>query len=109
PGDGSVPAGAGIAVTVQFETPDAGAVASTEAAVRGVPAVRSAVTTSLALGGVSLMRLTYDGDPAALAAALQARGFQVSGGGQSLRIRRGAPPAQPPVQPRPADAAPAGE
>jgi hypothetical protein len=107
PGDGSTPAGAGIAVTVQFETPDAGAVAFIEAAVRGVPGVRSAVTTSLALGGTSLMRLTYDGDPAALASALQARGFQVSGGGQSLRIRRGAPAAAPAPAPTAAPPPPA--
>ncbi len=95
PSDGSTLAGAGIAVTVQFETPDAGTVASTEAVVRGVPGVRSAVTTSLALGGVSLMRLTFDGDPAALVSALQARGFQVVGGGQTLRIRRNVPATAP--------------
>ncbi len=101
PADGSIPAGAGIAVTIQFETPDAAAVAATEAAVRGLVGVRSATTTSLALGGVSLMRVAYDGDPAALAASLQARGFQVTGGGQSLRIRRGAP--APTAAPPPAE------
>jgi hypothetical protein len=88
-------ASAGIAITVQFETPSAASLQSTEAALRGVPGVRSATTTSLALGGVSLMRVTYDGDPAVLAAALEARGFQVSGGGQSLRIRRAVQPAVP--------------
>ncbi|HEX8384379.1 MAG TPA: heavy-metal-associated domain-containing protein [Sphingomonas sp.] len=106
PADGSTPAGAGIPVTVQFETPDAGAVASIEGSVRAIPGVRSATTTSLALGGVSLMRLTYDGDPAALVSALQRQGFQVSGSGQSLRIRRATPGVQPPVQPRLPDATP---
>ena len=106
PADGSTPAGVSVAVTVQFETPDAGAVAATESAVRGLVGVRSATTTSLALGGVSLMRVTYDGDPATLAASLQARGFQVSGGGQSLRIRRAAPTTPSPVQPRPPAATP---
>jgi hypothetical protein len=34
------------------------------------------------------MRVTFTGDPAALAAALQAQGWQVSGSGASLRISR---------------------
>jgi hypothetical protein len=38
-------------ITVQFETPDVGSVSDTEVSVRGVPGVRSATTTSLALGG----------------------------------------------------------
>ncbi len=80
--------GTGLSITVQFDTPAAAAVASTEAALRAIPGVRSAATTSLALGGVSLMRVAYDGDPAALKAALEARGYQVFGSGQTIRIRR---------------------
>ncbi|MEA1084633.1 heavy-metal-associated domain-containing protein [Sphingomonas sp. CD22] len=84
-------ANAGIALTLQFDTPGASAVANTEGLVRSIPGVRAASTTSLALGGLSLMRVTYDGDPDALRAALEVRGYQVSGSGQTLRIRRGAP------------------
>jgi hypothetical protein len=80
--------GTGLSITVQFDTPAAAAVTSTEAALRAIPGVRSAATTSLALGGVSLMRVAYDGDPAALKAALEARGYQVFGSGQTIRIRR---------------------
>ena len=80
--------GAGLPVTIQFDTPSAAAIAATESAMRAVPGVRSAATTSLALGGVSLMRVTFDGDPAALKAALEARGYQVFGSGQTIRIRR---------------------
>jgi hypothetical protein len=98
-------AGPGITVTIQFDTPSASAVANTESLVRGVPGVRSAGTTSLALGGVSLMRVVFDGDPAALAGALQARGWQVFGSGQTLRIRR-APQLLPPDLPP--DTRPAG-
>lgn len=83
------------AVTIQFDTPSAGAVSATEAAVRGIPGVRSAQTTSLALGGVSLMRVTYDGDPDVLRTSLESRGFQVFGSGATLRIRR-APQLPPP-------------
>ena len=84
-------ANAGIALTIQFETPGASAVANTEGLMRSIPGVRGASTTSLALGGLSLMRVTYDGDPDALRAALEVRGYQVSGTGQTLRIRRAAP------------------
>ncbi len=80
--------GTGLSITVQFDTPAAAAVTLTEAALRAIPGVRSAATTSLALGGVSLMRVAYDGDPAALKAALEARGYQVFGSGQTIRIRR---------------------
>lgn len=99
------PASAGIPITVQFDTPGASAVANTEGLIRGIPGVRAASTTSLALGGLSLMRVTYDGDPGALRAALEARGYQVTGSGQTLRIRR-APQLLPPSLPT--DDRPAG-
>ena len=75
-------------ISVQFDTPGASAVSSAEAALRGIPGVRTALTSSLALGGVSVMRVGFDGDPAALVAALEARGWQVQGSGTTLRIRR---------------------
>lgn len=74
--------------TVQVDTPDAGAVSGIESALRGVSGVRSATTTSLALGGVSVMSLSFAGDAAALKTALQARGFKVSEAGGTLRITR---------------------
>jgi hypothetical protein len=81
------PTGGG-AMTIQFDTPSAGSVSSIESAVRGVPGVSGAATTSMAIGGVSVMRLNFNGDPDALRAALQARGFQVGRSGSTLRIRR---------------------
>ncbi|CAN5495787.1 hypothetical protein BH09PSE4_BH09PSE4_19670 [soil metagenome] len=92
-------ANVGTAISVQFDTPNAGAVAAGEAALKGAPGVRSAVTTSLALGGISVMRVIYDGDSAGLKAALEARGWLVQEGGGTLRIRRGLPPAPAPVTP----------
>ncbi len=83
-----VPTGATTAVTIQVDTPNPAAVSQAELAVSRVPGVTSALTTSLALGGTSTMRVTFTGDPAALAAALQAQGWQVSGSGASLRISR---------------------
>ncbi len=94
-----------MALTIQFDTPDAGAVTGAESVVRGVPGVTGAVTTSLALGGVSSMNVTYAGTPEALRTALEARGWQVIGTGATLRIRRGGPPvATPPIAPRPGTA-----
>lgn len=83
--------------TVQVETPSAAALTASESAVRGVPGVRSAVTTSLALGGISVMRVAFDGPQSSLRAALEGRGWQVQEGPGVLLIRRGArPPAASP-------------
>jgi hypothetical protein len=92
---------AAASFTVQIETPSAAALTASEAAVRGVPGVRSAVTTSLALGGISVMRVAYDGPIGSLRSALEARGWQVQEGSGVLRIRRGggAPPAAQPAPP----------
>ena len=75
--------------TVQFETPDVASVSGIEASVRGVPGVKSASTSSLALGGVSVMRVSFVGDAATLKLALGARGFKVQDSGGVLRISRG--------------------
>ncbi len=82
-------------IAVQYDTPGAGAVTSTEAAMRGIPGVASAATNSLALGGLSVMSINYGGTPDAFREALQARGWQVFGGGTTIRIRR-APQLLPP-------------
>jgi hypothetical protein len=93
--------------TVQVETPNAASVTASEAAVRGVPGVRSAATTSLALGGISLMRVSFDGSIGRLRAALEARGWQVQEGAGVLRIRRGGGNAAPPAPQNPG--APTGQ
>jgi hypothetical protein len=90
-----VPTGAVTPVTIQVDTPVASSVGQAELAVSRVPGVNSALTTSTAIGGISTMRVTFSGDPAALAAALQAQGWTVSGSGASLRISRPAPAPAP--------------
>ncbi|WP_156841500.1 heavy-metal-associated domain-containing protein [Novosphingobium aquimarinum] len=75
-------------VNVQFASPDAAAIDSALAAVRGAPGVQGAATTSLAIGGTSVMRVTVAGGIDALAAALRSQGWQVSSGGGVLRISR---------------------
>lgn len=88
-------------LTVQVETPNVGALTASETAIRGVPGVRSAVTTSLALGGISLMRVDFTGSQAALRVALEARGWQVQEGAGVLRIRRGTGNSAPATAPAP--------
>lgn len=73
---------------VQFASPDAGSIDATLAAVRATPGVRGAATSSLAIGGTSVMNVSYSGDINDLAAALRARGFTVNQGANALAIRR---------------------
>lgn len=86
-------------LSIQFETPDVASVSQGEALLRSVPGVKSAATSSLALGGVSVMQVSFDGSIDALKTALQARGLQVSGSGSTLRISRRGASAAPAANP----------
>jgi hypothetical protein len=74
--------------TIQFPSPDARAVDAALSAVRGVPGVQGAATSSIAIGGTSVLRVTMAGNLDALAAGLRARGWQVTVGNNALAIRR---------------------
>lgn len=89
-------------ITLQVETPSAAALTTSESQVRGIPGVRSSNTTSIALGGISVIRLSYDGSIGALRSALEARGWSVQEGPGVLRIRRAGGGAA--ADPAPADA-----
>jgi hypothetical protein len=73
---------------IQFASPDARAVDAALAAVRGLPGVQGAATSSIAIGGTSVMRVTSATELEALAVALRARGWQVTVGSNALSIRR---------------------
>lgn len=91
----SMPVGAATTFQIQVDTPTAASVGQAELSVSRVRGVTSAITTSLALGGTSVMRVTFVGDAAALQSALQAQGWAVQASGTTLRIARpGAPPGQ---------------
>lgn len=88
-GPQQVPIGQATAFSIQVDTPSAESVQQAEIAVSRVGGVTSAITTSLALGGTSIMRVTFVGDAAALQAALQAQGWRVQTvGSTTLRISR---------------------
>lgn len=75
-------------ITVQFATPDAGAFDASLGAVRGTGGVRGVGVTSTAIGGTSVMAVSYAGSLDELAAALEARGFSVRRGANALAISR---------------------
>ncbi len=75
-------------LTVQVATPDAASVTAAESALRGVPGVQGASTTSTAVGGTSVLRVAFAGDLDTLALALRARGWTVTSGAGALRISR---------------------
>ena len=74
--------------SVQFATPDASAFDATLGQVRGTPGVRSAAISSTAIGGTSVMQVTFSGSLDQLAAALRGRGFTVVQGSSALAISR---------------------
>ena len=73
---------------VQFASPDTRAFDGTLQAVRATPGVRGAGISSTAIGGTSVMSVTYAGSLAELAAALRGRGFTVTQGATALAISR---------------------
>jgi hypothetical protein len=74
--------------TVQFATPDAVAFDAALSSVRQTTGVRGLAVTSTAMGGTSVMSVSYGGDLDELAAALRARGFTVRQGANALAISR---------------------
>ncbi len=75
-------------ITVQFSTPDAGAYDAALGAVRSTGGVRGVGVTSTAIGGTSVMSVSFAGSLDELAAALEARGFNVRRGANALAISR---------------------
>lgn len=82
------PEGSVALYTVQVATPDAAAFDGAVAAVRGTPGVRATGVRSTAIGGTSVMTVSYAGSIAQLADALRARGFSVRQGSSALSISR---------------------
>lgn len=97
PADGGTGIGAtDVTYLIQYDTPNVASVGQGESVLRSIPGVRSASTTSLALGGTSVMQVSFGASLEELRTALSARGYTVQGSGTTLRIvRRGAGPTPP--------------
>lgn len=74
--------------SVQVDTPDSLGVIAAETGMRSIRGVSSASASSVAIGGVSVLNVRFNGDAAAFRAALTAAGWRVSGNGNNLRISR---------------------
>ncbi len=79
---------AAVTVTIQVATPDAQAFDGALRALRGVNGVGGVTVTSTAIGGTSVLRVSFGGDQASLAAALRGLGWQVVEGNGALSISR---------------------
>lgn len=79
---------AAVTYSVQVDTPDSGAVLAVESSLRSLPGVDGASTSSVAIGGVSVVRVRYRGDAAALRSVLAAAGWRVAESGGTFRITR---------------------
>jgi hypothetical protein len=81
--------GAASTFLVQIDTPDDPALVQAQAALRALPGVQAVAVDSVALGGVSVMRIAFSGGPDAFRTALGAAGYTVEDTGGGLRLRRG--------------------
>lgn len=97
PADNSASSGTGTTYLIQYDTPNVGSVGQGESTLRSIPGVRSASTTSLALGGTSVMQVTFGQSLEELRVALSARGYVVQGAGTTLRIIRRSGATTPPT------------
>ena len=73
---------------VQVATPDAAAFDGAISSLRAVPGVSGVSISSTAIGGASVMNVTYSGEMSALAATLRQRGWAVTEGAGGLGISR---------------------
>lgn len=74
--------------TVQVATPTGPSFDTALGSVRGASGVRGVAVSSTAIGGTSVLRVTYLGDINGLANALRAAGWQVTVGSNALGISR---------------------
>jgi len=88
PIDRPPPEGSVALYTVQFASPDADSFSAILADVRATPGVRSSGVRSTAIGGTSVLTVSYSGSISGLADALRAKGFAVQQGPTALLISR---------------------
>ena len=79
---------AAASFVVQVATPDAASFDTALSLLRGTPGVSGVAVNSTAIGGASVLRVTYNGELSALAGALRSRGWAVNEGSNALGISR---------------------
>lgn len=92
PPAGDVPAaalpGGTSTFQIQIDTPDDASLVQAQAAIRAIPGVTAVNADSVALGGVSVMRVGFAGEPDAFRTALASAGYSVEDTGGGIRLRR---------------------
>ena len=96
-------------VQLQILTRDEAGLSSAFGAIRGIAGVDAVSPRSTAVGGWSILLVTYRGEPQALATAMSARGWSVIDVGGTLRVNPGAAPPAAPKPPVDNSQAPAGQ
>lgn len=87
-------------IQIQILTRDEAGLSGAFGAIRSIAGVEAVSPRSTAVGGWSLLLVTYRGQPQGLATAMSARGWSVIDVGGTLRVNPGAAPAPSP-QPAP--------
>jgi hypothetical protein len=80
--------GAASTFLVQIDTPDDPALVQAQASLRAIPGVTAVSANSVALGGISILRVGYNGDPQTFRTALATAGYNVQDTGGGLRLTR---------------------
>ncbi|MEO6580620.1 MAG: heavy-metal-associated domain-containing protein [Sphingomicrobium sp.] len=83
-------------VQIQILTRDEAGLSSAFGAIRGIAGVDAVSPRSTAIGGWSILLVTYRGPPQSLATAMSSRGWSVIDVGGTLRVNPSAPPPAPP-------------
>ena len=90
-------------IQLQILTRDETGLSSAFGAIRSIAGVDAVSPRNTAIGGWSILLVTYRGEPSALAGAMSAHGWAVSNVGGTLRVNPGLPPsaAKPPSAKQP--------
>lgn len=93
-------------VQLQILTRDEASLSASFGAIRGIAGVDAVSPRSTAIGGWSILLVTYRGEPQGLATAMSARGWSVIDVGGTLRVTPRAAPLAPAPTPAPGPQAP---
>ena len=96
-------------IQLQILTRDEAGLSSAFSVIRGIAGVDAVSPRNTAIGGWSILLVTYRGEPSTLASAMSAHGWTISNVGGTLRVNPGLPP--PPASKPPANnsQAPSGQ
>ena len=103
------PAVAPQIIQLQILTRDEGGLSAAFATIRGIVGVDAVSPRNTAIGGWSILLVTYRGEPSGLAGAMSAHGWKVSDVGGTLRVNPGLPQPLAPKPPADNSQAPSGQ